>query len=296
MRPRIPALLLSALLAIACGAAAARAADDDPATRDAKAKIEYFEKYVSKVKDDGKYADLVMELAQYPHALTVERIGKILLRDRDEEHQLIAAAALSEFKAPDDVRDAAGKVLVKGLQSDPPTDVLDTCIDSIGKIDYKDAIPVLNEIALGGGDPYVLLTTVRTMGRLNDRRALPALLELWERTPVGYKWETGEVKVDTGASGTADADAAKAQWEAKYGSSMGHHKKPPVMFKVYIQELIRSVRKITGDEKIEAPNDLRVWMEARREELEKAGIQIPRFKGTPPPKSDEKDKKGKDKK
>lgn len=289
---RSSALLLLAVLAFAAGPSAFAGADDD--AERAKAQIEYFEKYVAKVKDDGKYGDLVMELASTPHPLVVERVGKIVLSDRDEEHKLIAAAAMAEFKQPREVMEAAGKVLVAALQKEFSDDVTDTCIDSIGKIGYRDAVPVLNTVLLSGGDPYVLLTTVRVMGKLDDRRALPALLELWNRHPVGYSWETGEVKVDTGADGTTDQDAAEAAWQAKYGKKMGGKKKPPVMFKVYIQEVIRTVRKITREEKIEKPADLVAWMEAHREELAKEGIEVPKPKKKKD--KDEKDGKGKDEK
>jgi hypothetical protein len=284
-RPAALALLL------ALGALAAPAhAQDDAMARDAKARVEYFDKFAGKVKDDTKFSELVMDLASFPHEITVERVGRILLRDNDEEHKLIASAAMAEFKDPK-VLDAAGKVLVKAIQAEFSNDVLDNTIDAVGKIGYRDAVPLLNEIALGGGDPFVLLTTVRAMGRLKDRRALPALLELWERNPVGYKWTTGEVKVDTGTAGDGDQKAAEAKWRAKYGNKMKGRGKPPVMFKVYIQELIRTVRILTGDETIEMPEDLRKWMEARREQLAKEGVEIPKFKG-PAKADDDKDGKG----
>ncbi|MCE9636817.1 MAG: HEAT repeat domain-containing protein [Planctomycetes bacterium] len=296
---RTRTLFLASLLAVSGGALVvpaaapvARAADDDPATRDAKARIAYFDDHAGKVKDDGKFADLVMDLADYPHALTVERVGRILLKEKDEEHQAIAAAALSSYKKPVEIRDAAGKVLVKGIESGDVSDyVRDSCIDAIGKIDYKDAVPTLNAVALKGGDSWVLCTAVRVMGELDDKRALPALLQLWERFPKGYKWDTGgEVTVDTGASGTADQDAAEAQFAAQ---SKGAHRKgkPPTMLRDYAQQLVRTVMKITRDDTIISSDLLRAWMEAHREELTKLGIEIPKYKG-PTKKADDKDKKG----
>lgn len=276
-------------LAILLAAGGAALAQDDERTRDAKARIEYFDKTAGRVKDDQKYGELVMDLASFPHEMTVDRVARIVLRDPDEERKLIAAAALGEFRAPDTIRDAAGKQLVKALDAGLSNDVTDTCIDAIGRILYKDAVPKLGEIVLGGGDPYVLLTTVRVMGKLNDRRALPFLLILWERHPVGYSWETGEVKVDTGAAGTADQEAAEAAWNAKYGNKIGGKKKPPVMFKVYIQEVVRTVKKLTGDEKLEKPADLRLWMEQHADELRKEGVEIPKYTG--PTRKDDKDKK-----
>ena len=150
----------------------------------------------------------------------------------------------------------------------------------------------LCEILKKGGDPYLLVTVVRAVGNLEDLRALPTLLELWERHPVGYSWETGEVTVDTGAPGTADQEAAEAAWKAKYGN-VQKKGKPPVMFKIYIQELCKSVGKITGEEITQA-SDLRKWMEANIERLKEAGVEIPRYKG--PPRKDPEDEKKKKKK
>jgi hypothetical protein len=302
MRSRTTSFALVVTAALLSGAAlprAARAEDDAALVSNAKAAVEYFDKYASKAKDEQKYAELLMDMTRVHHTITVERIGKVLLKEGEEERRMIAAAALAEFRKPKEVSEAAGKLLVKGAQNAPTDDVRDSCIDSMGKLKYRDGVPYLNDVALSGGNPYVLLTTVRVMGEIEDRRALTALLELWERNPVGYSWETGEVNVDTGADGTADQEAAEAEFAAKYGSSMGPKKKPPVMFKVYIQELVRTVNKLTK-EKISTPDELRAWMEARRAELLKEGVEIPKYKGPAKKKDDgkgdKKDKDAKDKK
>ena len=266
------------------------AKEDDPATRDAKAKVEFFDKHARRVKDDYKYAELVDEMKSTHHPVCAERIARILKKEKDLEHHMMAASALGEFTRKEEGRLAAGAELHELLdkrQKDFETEVLETMVDSCGKLKYKPAVPVLCEMLLKGGDPYLLLMTVRAVGNIEDWRALPTLLELWERHPVGYSWETGEVKVDTGAAGTADQEAAEAAWQAKYGSA-GPKGKPPVMLRVYIQELVRAVHKITDDKKIEMPNDLRAWMEARREKMKEMGIEIPRFKGGSRAKEEEK--------
>lgn len=298
MRSRSFLLSCVAVLAAAVPATEVRAADDDAAAKSAKAAVEYFEKYAGKAKDMGTYADLVAGLSEAKHPISVERVARILHKDNDPEHKMIAAATLGGFKAPKEAQDAAGKALLWWLEKgDNEPELRDSVIHSIGQILYRDAVPKLNEVMLGGGDPFVLLTTVRVVGLLDDHRSLPALLELWERTPVGYKWDTGgEVKVDTGAEGTADQEAAEAAWHAANDSKMKGRKKPPVMFRVYVQELIKTVRKITKDETIEMPDQFRAWMEAHREELKKEGIDIPKFKGPSKKASgkDGKDKDGKD--
>ena len=86
-------LALAAVLA-----APVRAADDEALAREAKAQIEYFKKYGKKVKDDAKYAQMVWDLAGTEHRLAADYIGKILIKDRDIEHQMIAAATLASLR------------------------------------------------------------------------------------------------------------------------------------------------------------------------------------------------------
>jgi len=282
MRTRTLSLFVVAAAALPALGVAARAGDPppaDPLEADAKAKVAYFDKYAGKVKDDAKYGELVMDLTSTSHPVTADRIGKVLNTDFDEEHRLIAAAALGEFKKPVAARDTAGKHLLDALLKDKFTvDVTDSCVDSIGKLQYLPAWEKLSEMLLKGGDPWLLVTCVRAAGRLDDRRLLPALLELWERSPVGYSWETGEVTVDTGTAGDGDQKAAEAAWHAKYGNKVGGKKKPPVMLKAYLQEIIKAVRNITDDQAIEKPSQLRKWMEDRRAELQKLGVDVPRKK------------------
>ncbi len=286
-------LLTFAVLAALLAAAPAARADDDAAAVQAKAAIDYFKKYEKKAKDPTKWADLVMELARTKHPLAADELGKFLMRDKELEHQMILAGALQEFRGDKAGAEAAGKVLHEALDKGKfENEVIDSIVNAIGILEYKPACMSLCDLLGRGGDPFLLITTVRAVGNLRDMRALPTLLELWERHPVGYSWETGEVSVDTGASGTADQEAAEAAWHAKYDSQMKGKKSPAQMFKVYIQELVKSVEKITG-EKIETAAELRTWMEEHVEELKKLGVEIPKYKG--PPRKDE-DKDGKDKK
>ncbi len=275
--------------------AAPPARADEAWDRQAEQEIAYFKKYAKKAKnDDQKWMDLVMSVVDTQHPKAAEMVGKLLLKDRDLEHQMIVAAALAEFKAPEETRVVAGEALLEALEKGKyEIDVIDSIVNSIGKLRFTPAVFALCDILKKGGDPYLLVTTVRALGSMKDKRALPTLLELWERNPVGYSWETGEVTVDTGASGTADQDAAEAAWKAKYGSSMKAKGKPAVMFKLYIQELAKSVQKITG-EKIPTAAALRTWMEEHIEELAELGVEIPKYKG--PRRKDDADKKKKKKK
>lgn len=297
-------LLTSALLIASafCAGGRAFAADDADkeaeaaAAKRAKDQIAYFERDSKKTKDLFKYADLMGELCATQHALIAKHLGKILTKSKDLDRQMIAADFLGKFKSPDDIRDAAGAELLEALDAKGmEVDVLEKIVISIGAIDYKPAVPTLCEILRKGGDPWLLVHTVRVVGDLKDKRALPILLELWERSPVGFSWETGSVSVDTGSSGTADQEAAEAAWNAKYGNVKAKGK-PPVMLKAYIGEIVKSVKKIT-DVEMSKSSELREWMEAHAKELAELGIEIPRYKGgTRKPGDKDDDEDGGDKK
>jgi hypothetical protein len=135
-----------------------------------------------------------------------------------------------------------------------------------------------------------MLRCVRALGLIKDMHALPALLEILERFPVGYKWPAGdEVKVDSGAAGDTDQKEAEKQYNDK-NKNQRRKGKPPVMFKAYVQELKKTVQAITGDSTIDGGQALRAWMVAHTDELKKLGIEIPKYKGPTPQGGDTKKK------
>jgi len=282
--------LVLALAASLAAAPVARAGD--PAPADVKEAIAYFDKYAAKAKDDSKYAELVHDLAATQEPAAAERIAKILTEDKNPEHLLIAADALSEFSKTAPGREAAGKALVKVLGQMKGADDEDLAIqivDAIGKLPYTPGCLPVCEILIKSDSPWLMLRCVRTLGLLKDLHALPALLEIIERFPTGFKWPGGdEVTVDTGSSGDADAQAAEQKYNDQH---KGDHKKgkPPVMFKAYVQELKKTVQIITNDPTINGGRALRAWMVAHVEELTKLGIEIPKYKG-PTLKDDDKKK------
>jgi hypothetical protein len=79
------------------------------------------------------------------------------------------------------------------------------------------------------------------------------------------KWSTGEVKVDKTRAGDADQREAEAKWKAKYGHIKP--KKPPApLIREYMQELQKTVKKLTGQEFRDATS-FRKWLEANAEKL-----------------------------
>ena len=189
-------ILTAALLTTALLAAPAFA--DDAWDQQVKEEIAYFKKYAKKAKDPQKWGDLVLGIADTNHPAAAKELGKLLMKDKNVDHQMILAEALSGMKRKEEGRLAAGEALLNALDKGKKfeVDVIDSIANSLGKLKYKPSVFSLCELLKKGGDPYLLVTVVRAVGNLEDLRALPTLLELWERHPVGYSWETGEVTVE----------------------------------------------------------------------------------------------------
>lgn len=278
---------VAALLALSALSATPSAAEDLEA--EAKRQVQMFDDTYSKTKDDIKYAEFVMELTAFPHPVVVDRLARILMKDQNIDRKIIAINALAEFRKPADVRDLAGKALTASLrEKEIDFDVKEHAVNAIASLKWKESVPTLNELILDKGRPpdgvWFVLASIRSMATIGDRRALSALLELWERMPAKVKWPGGaEVRVDTGTAGDGDQKAA----EAKYKEQNGNGKKkgkPPTDFRVWAQELLKSIYALSG-QKFEEPDQLRAWMIANAAELKKEGVEIPE------PKEEKKDKK-----
>jgi hypothetical protein len=280
---------LTLVLALAAPLAAPRAARAAETPAEVKEAIAYFDKYVGKAKDATKFAELVHDLAATEDPAAAERIGRIVVQDKDPEHQLIAVDALSEFAKNKEGRETAGKLLVKALvDGNFDEEMQIQIVDALGKITYGPGTLPICDVLVKTESPWLMLRCVRALGLIKDMHALPALLEILERFPVGYKWPAGdEVKVDSGAAGDADQKEAEKQYNDK-NKNQRRKGKPPVMFKAYVQELKKTVQAITGDSTIDGGQALRAWMVAHTDELKKLGIEIPKYKGPPLPNDDKK--------
>ena len=276
-------------LAAALAGAAPVLAGDIPA--DVKEAIAYFEKYAVKAKDPSRYAELVHDLGATQDPAAAERIGKIFTAEKNPEHHLIAADTLGDFTKSAEGKAAAGKALVKALEKFDEEDLRISIVDSLGKLTFADGTMPICEVLRKAGSPWLMLRCVRALGTIKDMHALPTLLEILERYPVGFKWPAGdEVTVDTGSSGDADQQAAEAQYNEQHKNDRGKKGKPPVMFKAYIQELKKTIQAITNDTTIDGAQALRKWMVDRTDMLKKLGIEIPKYKGAAPAGEDPKKK------
>jgi hypothetical protein len=268
-------LASAALFCVVLSAApAARAGEVPPEVKEA---IAYFDKYASKAKDDGKYAQLVADLAATQDPAAAERIAKILFDDNDQERKQIAADSLGDFKKNPAGKETAGKALVKGLGKDYEMDLKVQIVEAIGTLGYTPGcIPVCDAIRKDP-NPWMKLRGVRTLGKLGDLHALPTLLYLLELFPKGIHNEAGEeVVVDTGTAGDGDQKAAEAKYKAQNSGPMGG--RTNVDNKIYVQELERTLLKLTNDATIDSAEKLREWMVARTEQLTALGIEIPKLR------------------
>lgn len=233
--------------------------------KQAKVSIELFKKEY-KSKSYGKRIDAVESLADVHHDWVIDELAKKPLHDRNEKVRDVVAQLFGEFTFNVDKAGGAIKGAIKENEDYP--DVQLSIIRTIGKLKYMGALDELKAAAGRLNEAkykWVTVEVVRTFGKLDDKRALPFLLWMCEYGGTALKWSTGEVKVDTGASGTADADAAKAKWKAKYGGVKP--KKPPApVIREYMQELQIVVKAMTGKE-FKTATEFRKWLIANAEDL-----------------------------
>lgn len=248
-------------------AEAARAAEAEKAAaleRQAKVSLEIFKKNFK--GDTGRKNMALLELAKLKHDLVIDEFGKRALRDPDPEVRMGAAQLMSEFTFNSAL---AGKYLRGAIAPNEEfPEVQKSIIRSIGRLKYKDAVEELKDAAKRlNEEPYrdVTVEVVRTFGVLEDPKCLPFLLWLAEYGGTALKWATGEVSVDTGASGDVDQRAAEAAWQAKYGHIKP--KRPPApIIRMYMQELETVVKKLTGQTFPDA-TAFRKWLEAHAKDL-----------------------------
>lgn len=117
----------------------------------------------------------------------------------------------------------------------------------------RDDVETLQEFLADGNDDLVALV-LTIFGRWQEWSVLPDLLDLYEFYPSEDKVNVGSSSVDTGAAGSADAQAAKRAWQAKYGDPDRRRARP-----VLVRALKASLTAITG-EKFEKPEDLREYL------------------------------------
>jgi hypothetical protein len=117
----------------------------------------------------------------------------------------------------------------------------------------KDGVETLSEFLQDGNDDLVA-GVLGMLGKWKVWTVLPQFLDLFEMYPEEDSFETGSVSVDTGAAGSADAQAAKRKWNAKYGDPDKRRPRPKL-----VRALKAAITEITG-EKFTKPEELREFL------------------------------------
>lgn len=272
-----PALVGLAFLGLALVHAPVLRAEDAPAATDglataeeAKAALEAFaEAYKAQgTKGDERTAlrDVAMRaLAAVQHPIVTDRLSK-LLKDKDADIRTLAAMHLGEQKK---LAGYAGRELVVALQRNS-TDVVFVmfCLDAIQSLEYRGAVEVFRTL-LKHKDEGLRKHALALIGEMKDVRLLDDVYQLMVDLKIdkGMKWEGGEVKVDTGAAGTADQEAAERLYKEKYGQSAAKGKSGGRSMRDLKPTLLEAMKGLTGQEFITAAQ-AREWVDAHRDELE----------------------------
>jgi hypothetical protein len=125
-------------------------------------------------------------------------------------------------------------------------------VDGIGYRE-KDSVEGMVDFLDDGNDDVVALS-LGMLGKWKEWSVLRDLLDLFEIYPEEDRFETGSVSVDTGAAGSADAQAAKRKWMSKFGDPDKRRARPKV-----VKALKQALLDITG-EKFEEPKALREYL------------------------------------
>ena len=251
---------LFVLVAVLCGGEqkAAIEAVDDVQAKDA---IKQFDTSF-KTRDMDQKQGAVYALHDVPSDLVIKKLAR-LLKNRKTEVKVVAAMALG---GQGHNVDKAGNTLHKSFKSDYDNeDVLSSVLDGWAELHYMEYWPALKK-CLDDNRNAIAIRALDLIAANKDWRAVDVILKMYkEAVPKGYKWTTGVVTVDTGAAGTADAEAAKAKWTAKYGAG-GSKAKAKAKGKAgagkernLATQLRRTVEALTGED-FETSLDFEDWL------------------------------------
>lgn len=251
------------------------AAHGDKVVKDALARFE--KDYASDDMDDR--LRILKWLGMHRHKKVISRLKKVWLKEKDLE---LVAAAGSAFQYQTSHPKDATKLLLQGLdkyrklagksptteqermQEDLEASVLVNALKSyetLGRpIDWKKMKGFIDH-----NSDDVAIAMIKLCEQRKEWKALPVIYEWFHHYPDGVSWSGGTVKVDTGAAGNKDANAAKAKWKAKYGSRA--KKARPNAFKA----MVECVQSLTG-EKIEKRDQLKEWMKENKDFLKRQGV------------------------
>ena len=218
-----------------------------------------------KGKDVEAKADAIDALGRVNHPDVVAELAK-LLRQRNLELRAAACQNLGGQRALPSLAGAAFLATVDAKSTDWAylTDV----IDGLKDLNCRASLPTLVKL-LHHENQSVVRWSLDALGDMKDVRALDAVLDLMKELKVdeGAKWEGGEVRVDTGASGDADQKAAEAAYAAKYGNQAGKGRSAGRKMRALGEVLYLVVKDLTGQSFLSG-KAAREWVAAHGAELD----------------------------
>jgi len=276
MRSAFPALALALLAA----PSALAGPQENVADKDAKDALEKFEAAFATEDLDFK-VEAVERLRKVLHPLVAERLFKVAVGDPQAMVRAAAFRGIGLQKPSkgalgpklckflSDAAEASRKAKARGdygIRIDTKTGEVDTesdegkaalrakrekgkmlaeavrALDALGCRE-RDSVDCLREF-LGDGNDDLVALCLGMFGKWKEWSVLsPDLLFLFELYPNENDFETGSISVDTGAAGSADAQAAKRKWNAKYGDPDKRRPRP-----VVVKALKKALFDITGQE------------------------------------------------
>lgn len=261
------ALCAALLLAAPAGAFAGKEAEEkkpevkEATDKEAKHELTIFEREFDTADIDFKL-EAVKRLGKCVHKDVVEVLMKLLLKDPDVNVRVAAARGLGNQQpfAKDVGRTAMRLLEDKDL--DPK--LLAVLVQTLGKLDYKKAWEPIYDLVAHENDD-VVIAVFRVAKDWKDLRICQELQEFWDMYPSEGTFATGTVNVDTGTAGNADAKAAKAKWQAKYGNKAKQRPRPEC-----VKVLKELVAVLTADEKIDTAQKFREWRGDHKAEIKAA--------------------------
>lgn len=198
----------------------------------------------------------VLKLAEMPHPLTLEALKKLVNGKFDSDVRATAAFAIGHMKF---ARKDAAKFLVKRIDKDwDDSEVLIGIARGLGELQL---VPDREEMHryFKHKDDAVYVSMIVCIGQIKDVGSLPKLEEIFAQ--FGKVSTTGvSVRVDTGAAGTKDQQAAEAR-----GRSMLQKAKVDRRDGA-IEAVTRAVKDITGVE-FEFADKFHEWLVEHEKEL-----------------------------
>jgi HEAT repeat protein len=166
-------------------------------------------------QDLGAQQSAVYTLHDFPNDLVLKELERILKHKNPDIRNVAALAVGGQKHAPE----KAGEVLMKVYRKDFDHEtVVASALESMAELKYMGYWPEA-KTALKDERNVVVIRILDLLGTTQDWRAFPDLVELYrEVMPRRISWSTGEVTVDTGAAGNEDAEAAKAEFNKRYGA------------------------------------------------------------------------------